>query len=111
MTEQKEMRSVQVDVSKTKPLFADEVIVASKIKAFKDEKKVEKEGNIELIFLDQLAVPPKAISRVVVSRHTAQGLLKILNENLQKMDKDLKDRSMPKQQVPQIQKQEKNYLG
>ncbi len=103
---------IQVDVSRVKPLFADEVLVASKIKAFKGEKRVEKEGNIELIFLDQLTQPPRAIARVVVSKHTADNFLRILGENVQKMDKDLKDKSMPKQQAPQIEvKKDKGYLG
>lgn len=113
MTEQKEMRQVQIDVSKIRPLFADEVVVASKIKAYKQgEKKVAKEGNIEIIFVDQLAVPPRAISRIVVTMHTAESLMKILGENLDKMEKDLKDKSMPKQaqQITEV-KRDKNYLG
>ena len=114
--EQKDVRQVNIDVSRVVPVFADEVIVAAKIKAFKKEegsKQVEKEGNIELIFLDQLTHPPKAISRVVVSRSTAKGLIRVLNDNLQKMEKDLKDKNMPKPNVPQhpIQKQDKGYLG
>lgn len=107
-------RQVNVDVSKTVPLFADEVVVASKIKAFKDDKnRVEKEGNIELIFLDQLSNPPRAISRVVVSRVTAKSLLKVLNENVQKLEKDLKDRNMPKMpvRVEAPKHSEKDYLG
>jgi len=110
--EQKEMRQVQVDVSKVSPLFADEVIVAAKIKAFKQgEKKFGKEGNVELIFLDQMTQPPKAISRVVISMHTAAGLLKILGENIQKMEKDLKSKEMPKQPVQVVEKRDKGYLG
>lgn len=115
MTEQKDIRQVQVDVSRAIPVFADEVIVASKIKAFKKEgdgKHVEKEGNIELIFLDQLSQPPKAISRIVISKSTAKGLFNILGENLEKMEKDLKDKSMPKQQPIRIEaRQDKGYLG
>jgi len=108
-------KQIQVDVGKVSPLFADEVIVASKIKAFKrenDPKHVEKEGNIELIFLDQLSQPPRAISRVVVSKSTAKGLLKVLNDNIQKMEIDLKDKSMPKQPSIELKpKQDKGYLG
>ena len=108
-----EGRQVNVDVSKALPLFADEILVASKIKAFKDGKKVEKEGIIEMIFLDQLSNPPKAISRIVVSRATARGLLKVLDENVKKMEIDLKDKSMPKMpvKVDVSKHSEKDYLG
>ena len=114
--EQKDIRQVNIDVSRVIPVFADEVLVAAKIKSFKkdgDSKQFEKEGNIELIFLDQLSHPPKAISRVVVSKSTAKGLLGILNENIVKMERDLKDRHIPKQNVPQqMQKPDnKGYLG
>ena len=113
MAEQKEVRQVQIDVSRIRPLFADEVLVASKIKAFKQgEKKIAKEGNVELIFVDQLSQPPRAISRVVVTMHTAESLLKILGDNLNKMEKDLKDKSVPKQVQMEVKKErEKNYLG
>jgi len=107
-------RQVNVDVSHVSPLFADEVVVASKIKAFKDDKnRVEKEGSIELVFLDQLSNPPRAISRVVISRVTAKGLLKVLSENVQKLEKDLKDKNMPKMspRVEAPKHSEKDYLG
>ena len=104
---------MNVDVSKALPLFADEVLVASKIKAMKDGKKVEKEGIIELIFLDQLSSPPRAISRVVISRATARGLLKVLDENVKKMEIDMKDKNMPKMpmKVDVSKHSEKDYLG
>lgn len=106
-------RQVNVDVSRAIPLFSDEVLVASKIKAFKDGKKIEKEGIIELIFLDQLSNPPKAISRIAISRATAKGLFKVLDENVQKMEKDLKDKNMPKMpmKVEVAKHSEKDYLG
>jgi len=108
-----EGQRVNVDVSRVIPLFADEVVVASKIKAHKDDKnRVEKEGHIEIIFLDQLSNPPKAISRVVVGRATAKSLIKVLDDNVQKMEKDLKDRNMPKQPSSELRpKQDKGYLG
>ncbi|MBU2522965.1 MAG: hypothetical protein KKE23_01590 [Nanoarchaeota archaeon] len=106
-------RQVSVDVSKAVPLFADEVLIASKIKAFKDDKKVEKEGVIELLFLDQLSSPPKAISRIVISRATAKSLLKVLDENVKKMEKDLKDKNLPKTpiKVDAPKHSEKGYFG
>jgi len=115
MGDQKDIRQVNVDVSRVIPVFADEVVVASRIKAYRkenDPKHVEKEGNIEFIFLDQLSQPQKAISRVVVSKATAKGLLKVLNENIVKMETELKDRNMPKQPSIEIKpRQDKGYLG
>jgi len=94
-----EGQKVQVDVSRVIPIFADEVMVISRVKSKKsnDGKNVVKEGHIELIFLDQISQPPKAISRVVVSRHTAEGLTKILSDNLSKLDAELKSKKMPEQ--------------
>ena len=107
-----EGQKVSVDVSRVIPIFADEVLVASRIKALKDDKKLEKEGNVELIFLDQLSHPPKAISRVVVNRATAKSLVKVLGENIQKLEKDIKDKSLPKPNIPHaVPKQDKGYLG
>jgi len=112
MTEGKQQ--VRVDVGRVMPLFADESMVVSRIKSKIEEgkKAVQKEGLIELIFLDQLSQPPKAISRIVISRTTAEGLHKILGENLEKLGVELKSKKMPKpKKAEPVKKVQKGYLG
>lgn len=117
MAEQKEARQVQVDVSRAVPVFADEVMVVSRIKAKKESEKpnsaVSKEGFIEVIFLDQLSQPPKAISRVVLSKQTAESLHKILLENVNKMDAELKSKKLPPKPEVKEKKADRDqkYLG
>ena len=112
MTEGKQQ--IRVDVSRVIPIFADETLVVSRIKTKKEDGKkvLSKEGHIELIFLDQLSQPPRAISRIAMSKVTAEGLHKILGDNLEKLGIELKSRKMPKQpKKPEAKKQEKGYLG
>ena len=115
MPDPKEMR---VDVSRVIPIFADEVMVVSRIKAKKDSEKsnsVTKEGFIEVIFLDQLSQPPKAISRVVLSKHTAESLSKILADNVGKMGAELRRKKLPpkaeKPEVKKVERTDQKYLG
>ena len=115
MSDQKQQ--VQVDVSRVIPIFADEAMVVSRVKSKKgnDSKNVIKEGHIELIFLDQLSQPPKAISRVVISRYTAASLNSILSDNLSKLDAELKSKKMPEQpkkvEKQEIKRHDQAYLG
>jgi|GEM_PF-3086629 len=104
-------QQIRIDLSRVLPIYADEAMVISRIKAKKGEKKVAKEGVIEIVFLDQLSQPPKAISRIVVPKLTAEGLHKILGENIIKLDKELRSKTVPKQKKAETKKAEKNYLG
>lgn len=110
---------VQIDVSRVIPIFADEAMVVSRVKAKKNEagnKAENKEGFIEMIFLDQLGAQARAISRIVVSKNTAAGLHKILGDNLEKLGAELKSKKLPeaakKQEKPVPDKAaDKGYLG
>ena len=115
-----ENKPVQIDVSRVAPIFADEALVISRVKAKKNEngKYLDKEGFIELVFLDQISQPPRAISRVVVSKNTADGLQRILSQNVSKLEAELKSKKIPKQEkikIPKAEKAEKrseqDYLG
>jgi len=105
---------VRVDISRVLPVFADEVLVISRIKAKKQDgkKAASKEGYLEVVALDQLSNPPKAIARLAMPRSTAENLHRILGENLEKMGAELKSKKMP-QQPKKIEpkKQEKGYFG
>jgi len=78
----------------TKPIFADEIALMLKVKAFKNEKgEVEKEGVVTLIFIDM--VKQQVIGEFVISKATAKTFAKILPENIEKLEKQLVDKSMP----------------
>jgi hypothetical protein len=82
--------------SKLKPIFADEIGIVTKVKANKNEKgEVEKEGHIELIFLDMVKQQP--IGEFVISKSTAKALLGALAQNITNLEKELASKSMPKQ--------------
>ncbi len=78
----------------TKPVFADEIAIMLKVKAVKNEKgTVEKEGVITLVFIDM--TKQQVIGEFVINRTTAKALAKILPENIEKLEKQLADKSMP----------------
>lgn len=81
--------------SNIKPEYADEIMVAHTVKAGKDEKgKIRKEGHMHLIFLDMTTQKP--VSKVVISPITARGLVKALSESVQKLEKELNAKGLPK---------------
>lgn len=114
-----EIKPVQIDVSKVVPIFADEVMVLSRVKGKKKgdgnrEKVVDKEAHIELVFLDQLSQPARAVSRIVVSKNTAAGLQKILADNVSKLEAEMKSTKTPKNKKSAEKPEVKNrtdYLG
>lgn len=62
----------------------------------KDEKgRIEKEGHVRLGFIDMMK--GQMIAEVVLSSMTAKALLKILADNLKKLDEELKSKEPPKQ--------------
>jgi len=80
-----------------KPLFADEVMVGITLKASKERNekgKIEKEGHVKLGFID--TVRGQFVAEVVISPMTAKGLMKILGDNLKKLDEELKSGELPK---------------
>lgn len=91
-----EEQKVNINFVDTKPIFADEIALALKIKATKDEKgKIEKEGQITFIFMDMMK--RQALGEFVVTKNTAKSLIKVLSENIANLEKQLSDKSMPKQ--------------
>ena len=89
------MKKLQESLLKSdiKPLFADEVAVVTPVRATKEKGQVRKEGHVVLIFMDMLSQQP--VSKIVLSRTTAQSFSKILTNVLAKLEKDLKSRQMP----------------
>jgi len=108
-----EKREVQIRgiPAMVKPLFADEVMLAVTLKASKekDEKgRIKKEGHVRLGFID--AMKGQMIAEVVLSSMTAKALLKILDENLEKLDKELESEEPPKEIVATTKTEEIGYI-
>ena len=101
--EKQQPQQIQIDIKRALPLFADNVIVANLIKSEEKKKSKKKEGHITLIFVDTLT--KQAVSRVAVSKQTAEALLKALDESLKKFDKDIPVKEKAKA------KAETRYLG
>ena len=96
MTNEEQLNLKFVD---TKPIFADEIALMFKIKAIKGEKgEVEKEGEIMIVFIDMMK--QQVLGEFVIGKSTAKALAKILPENIEKLEKQLKDKSIP--QKPQL---------
>jgi len=108
-----EKREIQIRSAPAvvKPLFADEVMVGVSIKASKDrdEKgRIEKEGHIRLGFID--VMKGQMITEVVLSPMTAKALLKVLGDNLKKLDEELKSGEPPKEVTPKVTTEELGYI-
>lgn len=100
-----EKREIQIrgTPAMVKPLFADEVVLGVTLKASKerDEKgRIEKEGHVRFGFVDVMR--GQIIAEVVLSSMTAKALLKILGDNLKKLDDELKSEEPPKEAVATV---------
>ena len=92
------------------PVFADEVMVGTVVKANKENDTVRKEGQVRLNFIDMFR--RQAVAEIVISPITAKNLVKILEENLSKLEADLKSKEMPQQ--PKIEEKSTDnisYIG
>lgn len=91
-----EQKQGNINFVDTKPIFADEVALVVKVKATKNAKgDVEKEGQIEFVFID--GMKRQAIGEFVISKITAKALHKAMDESITNLEKQLADKSMPAQ--------------
>lgn len=94
-----EQLNANIANTKLQAVFVDNTAIAARVKAAKVSKdKVEKEGQIEIIFLDMLTQQP--VGRFVMGRLTAKELITGLVQNLSKLEKEVASKEMPKQQSP-----------
>ncbi len=91
--------------SKTKPIFADEVIVVTPMKAVKRGKRTEKEGHVVLFFVDMLL--KRAIAQIVLSPSTARSLKEVLDRVLKNYEKELKRKGKAKKKRSEGEVQQK----
>jgi len=108
-----EKREIQIRSAPAvvRPLFADEVMVGVTVKASKEkgEKgRIEKEGHVRLGFID--VMKGQMIAEVVLSSMTAKALLKILDDNLKKLDEELKSEELPKRVEVRATTEELGYI-
>jgi len=95
--------------SKTKPMFADEVIVVTPMKAIKRGKQTKKEGHVVLFFVDMLL--KRAIAQIVLSPYTAYSLKEVLERVLSNYERELKRRGgMKKQKSVGEARQKTEYI-
>jgi len=110
MTEEKTPQQMQIDIGSAIPLFANGTAIAIEIKAKKiDEKRIEKEGFVNLIFIDNMT--SKALARIVLPKTLAEEFQLSLRKSLEQMAKDLKSNEMPKQPKMSIVQDNKSYFG
>jgi len=104
-------KNIQENIIKfpIKPLFADDVIVITPIKAMKINKKVKKEGHVVLLFVDMLNQQP--ISKIIISESTAESLKKVLIKVLNKLEKDLASDDIPKPIIKSAKTESTKYIS
>ena len=92
-----EIAKHNLEKSREKPVYADEVMVAVQFKASKrkvgKKEKVEKEAHVNMFFMDMFSKRP--VGRIVLSRFTAQALWKVLGDNLSSIDREMASEKLP----------------
>ena len=105
---EKEKVKIQLK-STTNPMFADEVVVGMMVKAVKRGEEIKKDAYIRLGFVDM--TKRQVFSEIVLSPLTAHALVRILEENLKKLEEELSSKEMPKQPVTTRKTEELTYIG
>lgn len=105
---EKEENKIQLKTT-AKPMFADEVIVGTMIKAMKQKDEVTKEAHVRLGFIDM--TKREIFDEVILSPMTAKALVKILSENLSKLDEQMASKEIPKQPIQTKKTEELTYIG
>lgn len=77
------------------PIFANEVIVSSMVKAVKTKDGIEKEAQVVLVFIDLTNMQP--VGKYVISLSTASGLVNALKTHLDNIQKEIKSKDIPKE--------------
>ncbi len=87
--------SANIASSSLQPIFADSTAIAMRMKAFKNAKgAVEKEGLLEIIFIDM--VTQKPVGEFVITKNTAKELLTGLTQHIATLEKELASKDLPK---------------
>lgn len=103
---------MEINLGNTVPIFAHDIAMSTITKSKKTKKgKVKKESHTELVFID--AVRKSAIARIILPMSVLEEMPKIIEENLKKIKKELKDKEMPKskEEKTEIKTTNSSYLG
>ena len=101
---------MEINLGHVPPLFAHDVALSTITKAKKTKKgKVKKESFTELVFID--AMRKMAIARIMLPFDTLEALPKMIEENIKKIKKEIKDKEMPKDSKAETSKTASSYLG
>lgn len=93
--------SANIAASELRPIFADATAIAVRFKALKNDKgAIEKEGFLEIIFVDMLTQKP--LGEFVLTKNTAKELVTSMTVNITNLEKELASKDMPK--PPEIKK-------
>ncbi len=89
------MDKVNLDLSKTKPLFAQNTGVVLRTSVVKNNKGGETKTVLsELVFLDQNTTP---IARIILTHATTINFTRMMVEHVKAMEKESKRKGLPKQ--------------
>jgi DNA replicative helicase MCM subunit Mcm2 (Cdc46/Mcm family) len=91
------------------PMFADEVVVGRIVKAVKEGDEVKKDGYIRIGFIDM--AKRQVFLEVVLSPLTVEAMIKILKENLEALDKEMKSKELPAKPIESSKTEEVTYIG
>lgn len=93
----------------TPPLFAHEVAISTVFRAEKTKRgKVRKDSCTELVFFD--SVKKQAIARIVLPFGTLKALPRLIDENIKKIKKELKNKELPQKKV-ETKSTNTSYVG
>jgi hypothetical protein len=102
---------MEINLGNIPPIFAHDVAMSTVTKTKKTKRgKIIKEAHTELVFID--AVRKAAIARIMLPMSVLEEIPKMIEDNLKKIKKDLKDKEMPdsKEEKTEIKTSE-SYFG
>jgi len=92
------------------PMFAHEVALSTVFRAEKTKNgKLKKEACTELIFFD--AVKKQSIARIVLPMSTLKALPKLIEDNIKKINLELKDKEPPKKTKVETKTTNASYVS
>ncbi len=101
---------MEINLGHVPPLFAHDVAMSTVTKAKKTKKgNIKKESFTELVFID--ALKKMAIARIVLPFDTLEALPKMIEENVKKIKKEMKNKEMPEDSKTETSKTASSYLG
>ncbi|MFH1607630.1 MAG: hypothetical protein ABIA78_00690 [archaeon] len=89
---------MEVNLGDKPTIFAHDVAISTLFKVEKTKTdKIKKEACTELIFID--AITKKAVARINLPHSTLKALPKLIDDNLNKIKQELKNKEIPKAKV------------